>query len=60
MDLRGAGHACAPTGTFLTMHLPMSWYVAARIDNVLNRDYQLAYSDSTPRRGAYLALGRQQ
>ena len=45
------------------MHLPMSWYVAARIDNLLNRNYPLAYSvysRSTPRRGACLTLGRQQ
>jgi outer membrane cobalamin receptor len=42
------------------MHLPMSWYIALRIDNLLNTDYQLTYSRSTPRRGDCLTLGRQQ
>ncbi len=37
-----------------------SWYVGARIDNVFNKDYQLAYSYNTPRRGAYITLGWQQ
>jgi vitamin B12 transporter len=37
-----------------------SWYVGARIDNVFNKDYQLAYSYNTPRRGAYVTLGWQQ
>jgi len=34
-----------------------SWYVSARIDNLLDRDYELAYSYTTPRRGAYVTLG---
>jgi vitamin B12 transporter len=37
-----------------------SWYVGARIDNVFNKDYQLAYAYNTPRRGAYVTLGWQQ
>ena len=37
-----------------------SWYVAARIDNLFDKDYELAYSYNTPRRGAYLTLGWQQ
>ena len=34
-----------------------SWYVDARIDNLFDKDYELAYSYNTPRRGAYLTLG---
>lgn len=34
-----------------------SWYVAARLDNVFNKDYQLAYSYNTPGRAAYITLG---
>jgi len=34
-----------------------SWYVSARIDNLFDRDYELAYSYNTPRRGAYITLG---
>ena len=30
-----------------------SWYVDARIDNLFDKDYELAYSYNTPRRGAY-------
>jgi vitamin B12 transporter len=37
-----------------------AWYVDARIDNLFNKDYELAYSYNTPRRGAYLTLGWQQ
>jgi vitamin B12 transporter len=37
-----------------------SWYIGARIDNLFNKDYQLAYSYNTPRRGAYITLGWQQ
>jgi vitamin B12 transporter len=37
-----------------------SWYIGARIDNLFNKDYQLAYSYNTPRRGAYVTLGWQQ
>jgi vitamin B12 transporter len=37
-----------------------AWYVSARIDNFLNKDYELAYTYNTPRRGAYVTLGWQQ
>ena len=37
-----------------------SWYVDARIDNLFDKDYELAYSYNTPRRGAYLTLGWRQ
>jgi vitamin B12 transporter len=37
-----------------------SWYISARIDNLFNKDYELAYSYNTPRRGAYLTIGWQQ
>ncbi|GAB5100802.1 TonB-dependent receptor domain-containing protein [Caballeronia sp. HLA56] len=34
-----------------------SWYVSARVDNLFDRNYELAYSYNTPRRGAYVTLG---
>jgi vitamin B12 transporter len=34
-----------------------AWYVDARIDNVFDRNYELAYQYNTPRRGAYVTLG---
>ncbi len=34
-----------------------SWYVNARIDNLFDRNYELAYSYNTPRRGAYVTIG---
>jgi len=34
-----------------------SWYMSARIDNLFDRDYELAYSYNMPRRGAYITLG---
>ncbi len=37
-----------------------AWYVAAQIQNLLNKDYETAYSYNSPRRGAYLTLGWQQ
>ncbi|AIT21330.1 TonB-dependent receptor plug domain-containing protein [Burkholderia thailandensis] len=37
-----------------------SWYVSARIDNLFDKDYELAYAYNTPRRGAYITLGWQQ
>ncbi|SAL48773.1 TonB-dependent receptor domain-containing protein [Caballeronia telluris] len=37
-----------------------SWYVDARIDNLFDKDYELAYSYNTPRRGAYLTIGWRQ
>ena len=32
-------------------------YVAAKIQNLFNKDYELAYTYNTPRRGAYVTLG---
>ncbi|AJY12855.1 TonB-dependent receptor [Burkholderia dolosa] len=37
-----------------------SWYVSARIDNLFDKDYELAYAYNTPKRGAYVTLGWQQ
>ncbi|KVQ07777.1 TonB-dependent receptor [Burkholderia ubonensis] len=37
-----------------------AWYVSARIDNLFDKDYELAYAYNTPRRGAYVTLGWQQ
>ncbi|AKJ67158.1 hypothetical protein PATSB16_07790 [Pandoraea thiooxydans] len=34
-----------------------SWYVAARLDNVFNKAYELAYSYNTTGRAAYVTLG---
>lgn len=31
-----------------------SWYVSARIDNLFDKDYELAYAYNTPRRGAFV------
>ncbi|MCQ0029262.1 TonB-dependent receptor [Burkholderia glumae] len=37
-----------------------SWYVSAHLDNLLDKDYQLAYGYNTPRRGAYVTIGWRQ
>ncbi|CAN0622939.1 vitamin B12 transporter [Burkholderia multivorans] len=37
-----------------------AWYVSARIDNLFDKDYELAYAYNTPRRGAYVTIGWQQ
>jgi len=37
-----------------------AWYVAAQIQNLFDKDYELAYTYNTPRRGAYVTLGWQQ
>ncbi|MGI4814108.1 MAG: TonB-dependent receptor plug domain-containing protein [Janthinobacterium lividum] len=34
-----------------------SWFVSARIENLLDRNYELAYGYETPRRGAYVTIG---
>ncbi|MBC8749644.1 vitamin B12 transporter [Paraburkholderia sp. WC7.3g] len=41
-------------------NITKAWYVSAQIDNLLNKDYETAYSYNSPRRGAYLTLGWQQ
>lgn len=37
-----------------------SWYVAARVENLFDKDYETLYTYNTPKRGAYLTLGWQQ
>ncbi|MFL9998146.1 hypothetical protein PQR34_43310 [Paraburkholderia sediminicola] len=37
-----------------------TWYVAAQIQNLLNKDYETAYSYNSPRRGAHVTAGWQQ
>jgi vitamin B12 transporter len=34
-----------------------AWYVAAQIQNLLNKDYETAYLYHSPRRGAYVTVG---
>ena len=41
-------------------HITKAWYVAAQIQNLFDKDYELAYTYNTPRRGAYITLGWQQ
>ncbi|MBS6359437.1 TonB-dependent receptor [Burkholderia sp.] len=41
-------------------NITKAWFVSARIDNLLDKDYELAYAYNTPRRGAYVTLGWQQ
>jgi len=40
--------------------LSKSWFVAGRIDNILNKQYELADTYNTPGRGIYATLGWQQ
>jgi vitamin B12 transporter len=37
-----------------------AWYVSAHIDNLFDKDYELAYTYNTPRRGAFITLGWQE
>lgn len=37
-----------------------AWYVAAQIDNLFDKHYELAYTYNTPRRSAFITLGWQQ
>jgi vitamin B12 transporter len=41
-------------------NITKAWYVAAQIQNLFDKDYELAYTYNTPRRGAYLTLGWRQ
>jgi len=41
-------------------NITKAWYVAAQIQNLLNKDYETAYSYNSPGRGAYVTLGWQQ
>ena len=54
-------------GTLLLWHhtppwynITKAWYVAAQIQNLLDKDYETAYSYNSPRRGAYVTVGWQQ
>jgi vitamin B12 transporter len=46
----------------LTMRydITKAWYVSAHLDNLFDKDYQLAYAYNTPRRGAYVTIGWRQ
>ena len=37
-----------------------SWYVSAHIDNLFDKNYELAYTYNTPRRSAFITIGWQQ
>jgi vitamin B12 transporter len=41
-------------------NITKAWYVAAQIQNLFDKDYELAYTYNTPRRGAYITVGWQQ
>ncbi|MGN6229768.1 MAG: TonB-dependent receptor plug domain-containing protein [Trinickia sp.] len=37
-----------------------AWYVSAHIDNLFDKDYELAYPYNTPRRSAFITIGWQE
>ncbi|WP_233828624.1 TonB-dependent receptor domain-containing protein [Paraburkholderia sp. ZP32-5] len=41
-------------------NITKAWWVSAQIQNLLNKDYETAYSYNSPGRGAYVTLGWQQ
>ncbi|CAN7471351.1 TonB-dependent receptor [Trinickia sp. LjRoot230] len=41
-------------------HVTKAWYVAAQIQNLFDKHYELAYPYNTPRRSAFITLGWQQ
>lgn len=41
-------------------NISKSWYVAARVENLFNKDYETVYTYNTPKRGAYVTVGWQQ
>lgn len=45
---------------FARYNITPSWYIAARVQNVFDKNYELAYSYNTPGRAAYITLGWQQ
>lgn len=54
--------SCAQDGEMHTRYANITkvCYVAARIQNLLNKDYETAYSYISLRRGAYFTLGWRQ
>lgn len=41
-------------------NITKAWFVSAHIDNVFDKNYELAYTYNTPRRSAFITLGWQQ
>ncbi|WP_406868056.1 hypothetical protein [Paraburkholderia fungorum] len=60
MDLSCAQHAEMQTRYTNIMNIMKACCVAARIQNLFNKDYETAYLFPSLRRGVYLTIGRQQ
>jgi len=41
-------------------NITKAWYVSAHIDNLFDKNYELAYTYNTPRRSAFVTIGWQQ
>lgn len=41
-------------------NITKAWYVSLQVQNLLNKDYELAYAYETPKRSAFVTLGWQQ
>jgi vitamin B12 transporter len=41
-------------------NITKAWYMSAHIDNLLDKNYELAYTYNTPRRSAFVTIGWQQ
>jgi vitamin B12 transporter len=41
-------------------NITKAWYVSAHLDNLLDKNYELAYTYNTPRRSAFVTIGWQQ
>jgi vitamin B12 transporter len=41
-------------------NITKAWYVSAQIDNLFDKNYELAYTYNTPRRSAFITIGWQQ
>ncbi|WP_206953573.1 TonB-dependent receptor plug domain-containing protein [Trinickia acidisoli] len=41
-------------------NITKAWYVSAHIDNLLDKNYELAYTYNTPRRSAFITIGWQE
>jgi vitamin B12 transporter len=46
-------------GVFARYNITHHWYVSARLENLLDKNYELASGYNTPGRGAYVTLGYQ-